>query len=205
MASNALNKVASAMQKRAGAWEDFKAGAYSTLNNPDTWRLAATYGAPIVGGGVLGALLNRKNRLLGAALGMGGGAAVGGGLHALQAYNVGGLGDAAKKLFDNGTTAKQRAMYARLKAMRDEQGTREVLLNGPENVSDDITNHAVDPKVVEELNKRREQHNAGVAIARILGAGNDRLTAALSPAAKGGVELMQNVDANYPSWVTWNK
>lgn len=115
MSKYALNKVASAMQKRAGVWEDIKAGAYSAMNNPDTWRLAATYGAPIIGGGVLGALLNRKNRLVGALLGMGGGAAVGGGLHALQAYNVGGLGDWAKGVFD---PEFKKALLARREANR---------------------------------------------------------------------------------------
>ena len=87
-----LHKRASAMSKNAGAVSDF-------FNNPDNQRLLATYALPTLVGGGIGALANKRNRLLGALIGGAGGAAVGGGLHALQHYNVGGLGDWAKGLF----------------------------------------------------------------------------------------------------------
>lgn len=53
--------------------------------DPDTLKIMAMYGVPVLGGAGIGALLYSRNRVLGALLGGVGGAAVGGGLHAAYA------------------------------------------------------------------------------------------------------------------------
>jgi len=83
----ALQKRASLLSKRAAI-------------DPETLRVIGTYGIPALGGGVLGALLYKRNRLAGSLVGALGGAGVGGLADLAYRKDLWGIQEAFRKRFD---------------------------------------------------------------------------------------------------------